>query len=303
MSPNRPHPEHSVVCRPTAPHALAVAALVFAVAGGCAGCLSDLRPAQLQTSGVTEDAQRRGREILARAAQSHGGIDAWRQHRTARFTVEDTWPSAIMRAVAMPWSASAERMRITGLLGRDALRLEFLEGDHRGEQWGIQNWVTYKVDPGGAVYPYEDGDIWFWLPTIEYFFELPFRVGDATIVAHAGERQVGAQTYDLVFVSWGQPEPQSDIDQYVVWVDRDTGLVSHVQYTIRDMAGFMVGNIAYSDVREVQGIKVAHRMIIGPEPEAGGDVIHAMTLTDLTFGVEVRDDFFYPMPERRAAKH
>lgn len=267
--------------------------------GGCG--LADIRPATLIESGISADATRQGKELLGLATKAHGGLERWQAHKTAEVVFSDEWPGLIPRTFFMPWSGSKSSMRIHLLLGKDVSRLEFLEGDKRGEVWGLQNWATYRIAPGAQVEFEADDTVKFWLPTVGYFFELPFRIGEADIIAFIGEHSFGGEKYDLVFASWKQAEPQKAIDQYVVWVNRKSRLVDYIQYTIRDMMASATGYMHYSDYRNVQGIMVPFQMTAASEPGAA-EFLHKMVLTDVKFGVGVSEGFLFPDPEKRGAK-
>ena len=58
----------------------------------------------------------------------------------------------------------------------------FTKGKKKGEMWGIQSWKTYSQKPNEKVVWKYDKDIEFWLPTYQYFIEMPSRLKEATIV-------------------------------------------------------------------------------------------------------------------------
>ena len=123
---------------------------------------------------------------------AHGGYPAWSGRSTVTVEFRDHWPGAVMRTLAMPWSASGQLMRSTMLRGADASRLEFLEGERAETAWGIQQWMTYRAGKGTEAVFEEDDTIRFWLPTLQYFFEAPFRLREADVVADAGPRTVAS---------------------------------------------------------------------------------------------------------------
>ena len=264
----------------------------------------DIRTEKMLQTGVTTLTVEKGRAILAAAIEAHGGQERWKTHGVAAVTMTDEWPNPVFRAVLMPWKQNNQLMRAHYLLGADVSRIEFLEGPSQGEIWGIQNWATYKQKPGEPVRFVPDGDIKFYLPTMEYFFEMPFRFPSAGIISYAGETVLGGVPYDLVFVSWNSPEPQEDFDQYIVWINRQTKLVDYVRYTVRVKAGFLTAFRQFQDYRTVQGIQVpfVQRSIMGGDP-SGSMVIQQTRLRDIRFGVEIPESFFYPDPTVRSTKH
>jgi hypothetical protein len=268
---------------------------------GTTGCgLKDIRPDTVQDS-VPEDQHQRGEELLADLATAHGGLDTWRAHRSSAYVIEDTWLSWIEEVAAMPWSKNQQRMRQTVWLGSDNSRLEFLDGDARGTSWGIQHWATYHVAANSAPVFEPDDTIKFWLPTLQYFFEAPFRLREAGVVYALDDKRVDGHTYHRVFLSWGTDEPQDTIDQYVAWIDADTGRLAFLHFTVRDMFDWIDGWMAYRDYEQIQGIWVA-RTIAGVE-EPGGDAAgHRLEFDKVAFGVDVPEGFIIPRPDLMRSK-
>ena len=118
------------------------------------------------------------------------------------------------------------------------------------------------------------------VPTYQYFYELAFRIGTAEIVAYAGEAERGGETYDRVFATWGHAEGHRGVDQYVLWINKRTGHVDRVEYTIREMASSALGASEYSEFREVDGVSVPGRIEIKAVFPIGGE----MTLHEMSFG-------------------
>lgn len=183
-------------------------------------------------------------------------------------------------------------------LGRDNSRLTFPDGT----AWGIQNWVTYEVDEQGGVLFTQNKNAWFWLPTVEYFFEASFRLQEGQHVAWAGERELDGKTYDLVYVTWGSVTPNTEIDQYVAWIERDTGRLGLLEYTVRDMFKFVKGTAKYKDYAQIEGVLAPQTIEIlsgGPD----GEVLHVMAFDKIDFGVDVPTGYFVPDSTKTASKH
>jgi hypothetical protein len=92
--------------------------------------------------------------------------------------------------------------------------------------------------------------------------ESAFRLGTAAIVADIGEARDGGETYDRVFATWGSVEAHMEHDQYIVWVNRDSGLIDRFEYTVRDFGGVAAGVTHYSDYRRIDGVMIPHRLSI-----------------------------------------
>jgi hypothetical protein len=243
---------------------------------------ADLRNEAVRRAGP--DSERRGRELLEGLAERHG-LAAWRRHTTMEVLATDSWPGG-----GPWWPEATQRFRTQALLGTFTSRAELLDGRGRGVVWGIQAWACYKgksSDVAPTFLSEPDRAITFYLPTLQYFNELPFRLRSAPIVRDAGEARHRGRAYERVFVTWGGPEPRAEHDQYVLWIDRETGLLSKVRYTLRDGVAWMppvqatlfrsvmVGTMHYEGYREVQGVMVPHvQTVVLPPPELSRYPLH-----------------------------
>jgi hypothetical protein len=269
------------------------------------GGLADLRPEGFDAESPA--ARERGRALLERAVARHGG-DAWARHETLTVTATDAW-----KEPGPWWPQQNQRARFLQLLGTFTSRVTFLDGPEAGEVWGIQSWWPYKApgEKAEAVFLVEDLPIQFYLPTLQYFNELPFRLARAPLVADLGPAELFGVEYDRVFVTWGSSEPHEDADQYVLWIKRSSGLVAKAHYTLREAARMSItpeeqrpmmragaaGTIHYGDYRDVDGVWLPFRQLVtlfgpqqaGPDPEAAGAWMHRLTLESATFDAAPRE--------------
>lgn len=281
--------------KPSLALALLASCITFSTA-----CQADLRSSSLVENGIAEDTASHGRLVLQQLAEAHG-LASWQARENARVVYSDTWMGWLNQQVAMPWPENGQRFEHTILLGTDNSRMVFLGGDYDQKSWGIQHWKTYTVNPGGEPRFEDDDGIKFWLPTNAYFIEAPFRLGEATVVAYDGTATLDGTLHDIVFLSWSQAAPQGDIDQYIAYIDRDTGRLSYLTYTVRDMAGFLVGTMKYDDYRQVDGVWIAHSMHVHDEP-GGEPELHGYQIESVSFDVDVPERFVVPRPELRGQK-
>lgn len=276
--------------------------LALLLAAGCgSGCTADLRPQTLR-SGVAADQATQGRAWLDKMLAAHGGAARFKAARDARFTFTDTWPTWLNRTAAMPWPDSGQRLRAEFLLGQDDGRLTFLGGEDDGLVWGLQDWATWTQRPGQALDWDDDDDVRFWVATMAYFLELPFRIGEANVVAYAGETVVAGTAYATVFASWGTAEPQDEVDQYVLYIDPQTHRLAYAAYTVRDLFGFITGAVHYEGWQTVDGLVFPQRMTMADEP-GGDDVTHQVQIEAAQVGLGQPDTFYRPDPARGQQKH
>ncbi len=261
------------------------------------GCgTADLRSPTIRSQGIVDAAARQGRTLLESAARAHG-MSAWQGFTNTQATMRDDWDNFMMSLFGMvPWDEEDE-FDIRFQNNSYNARLSFLDGDRRGEVWGVQAWRTYKQMPGAELEFVHDSDVEFMLPTVLYFIELPFRILSAELLSYAGEGEFKGQSYDKVFATWQKAEPHSDNDQYIVWINKESGLIDLVEYTVREKFDFVRGTIYMDDKRTVKGITTAFLMTVTSdiEPDYKDSYLHQMRLSAIDYDA-FDTSILYPDP-------
>lgn len=280
---------------------LIVLILAVAVAAGGAAWLLTRGWADVRSDLVKREASDprlavQGRELLERVAEAHGA-SAVSRHRTFSVVAKDRWA----QPGAGIWPEQIQRFRADRLLETFTSRVELLDGSARGEIWGIQSWATYRERGSGAPEFAHDAGIEFYLPTLQYFDELPSRLLRAPIILYAGTGTYRGRECERIFVTWGAPEPHAEHDQYDVWIDPDTYLVSAVRYTVRDAVGlvgmmmkpvmkaYAAGTMHFEDYRMVDGMRFPFRSTVtlsSPEsapPSLDEDFFHVIVVERAAF--------------------
>ena len=231
---------------------------------------ADLRAETVRRPDPAEASAAAGRELLEAVARAHG-VEAFAALRTMEIVAVDEWAGD-----SAWWPEPAQRFRAERLLGTFTSRVELLDGPEAGRVRGIQSWTPYRRESTGAPLerPHTDPMITFYLPTLQYFDELPFRLLEATVALDAGEATVGGRAYRRLFVTWNDPAPHAAVDQYELLVDPETLLIAKVSYTVRDGAATSpawmrplmriaaVGTMHYEDYREIDGVMMAFRQTV-----------------------------------------
>ena len=230
------------------------------------GCSwADLRPREVRRADVGELLEReaRGRARLEAVAKAHG-LAAYASHQTLTVEATDRWNGS-----GTLWPGDVQEFRADRVLGTFTSRVTLVGGKEDGEIWGIQDWRPYRGEP--AVFQEDDPSVTFYLPTLQYLDELPFRLLTAEHVLDAGRSKSG---HDRLFVTWADLPAHKDADHYVVYVDPETSRIDRVTYTIREarefspwvlrgaMKALAVGTIHLRDLREVDGVWLAFDQII-----------------------------------------
>ncbi len=264
--------------------------------------LTDLRTDFIKNAENPQQLSQQGRAILRAMEQSYGGRENWKRKKNIDIIFRDAWPGFVGENFFMPWFKSEELLQLSWQVGSDNSRLRFLEGPHKDLEWGIQNWVTYTKEPQQKINFKQDADIHFNLPTFQFFFESPFRLTNTDVASYAGEREWKGKMYDLVLVSWNTVLPQQDVDQYLLWIARDTKAIEILQYTVRDFAGFVSGTMFYDNFKRVGGLLFPFRLQVREALDAE-DILHEVTVESIRFALPHPANYFVPNPSLQGNKY
>ena len=228
--------------------------------------LADLRTEELKQQGITEEAEKKGRQLLEEAWKAQG-MNNLHEFSTYEVKAKDHW-KGIIGKTGNPWPVNNELMRLQYKVGTFDSELTVLEGKKTGFHAGLQSWKYYEYEQGESPSfdVKRDKALSFILPAYQYFFELADRLKSVPIVAHMGATTFNGQNYDLVFASWETAEPHKEHDQYVLYINQETKLIDYASYTLRDnyvpSPKGLYGSIQFKAMTDVQGVKIPFEQIV-----------------------------------------
>ncbi len=202
-----------------------------------------------------------GGQIVLRAINAHGGLEAWYSAPTSSYT----------------WEYSNEAMGAqfkTRVMVDNQTRRAYHEfvtlGPHGTSEpydgrfaWDGQNaWIipadTPKVNPR------------FWALTGYYFEQIPFVLADPGISYEVlPDEELEGKPYDMVRASFGDGVGDSPGDTYTLYVDKETDMVAAIRYTVtygRPAGGDPARpsretQLRYDDYTTVDGLTVAKHFV------------------------------------------
>ena len=95
-----------------------------------------------------------------------------------------------------------------------------------------------------------------------YWFQFPFRIGEASIIAYAGEGAINGKTYDLVYATWGSESANNEFDQFILYLDKDTRFVEYLYFTVREKLPGVSLTAKFADFREVDKMLLPHSQFV-----------------------------------------
>lgn len=242
--------------------------------------LTDVRPPELREIAASPERTRAGRARL-RAAAEASGLEAWRGVQRIEATLYDEWPGTT--SFMNPWPSSDTTMRLILRPGTMSSSARFLSGPKEGWTWGIEGGQPFRIEPAGGRTEVDDDTIRFMLPTVHYLVDLPFRIGEAEHVLDVGEREIGGETFHVVYATWGSVAPNRDYDQFLLYISDTSGRIEKAEYTFREVGAFLSAASHFDEGREIDGVWVPHRITVnGSATNAASEgVIHALHLSDV----------------------
>lgn len=264
---------------------------VGALLGGCSSGLADIRPEPLRVAPPTADSEAKGQRLVREMLDAHG-LETWQTFDFVHARAADEWFNALFFALGAPYTENPEHVVVAAYTQRfPSARVEFTGGDNAGQVWVVDGDRIRTKAEGEAVETQRTADDPFFAAFVHNFPlwpNMPFLLASADRATYLDEATWEGRTYDRVLISWGDYAPQADVDQWILWVNRDTRLLERVWFTIRLAGEDQVGGYNLREIRDVQGMKIATvaEGLLGLDE----DPLHTYTYRDIRFSNRVAAD-------------
>ena len=160
-------------------------------------------------------------------------------------------------------------------------QLKILSGKDKGKTWGMQSWKTYYLDKTGNAKLKENKNTKFYIPTYQYFIEFASRIQEATVIDYLGTKMINGIKSEGIIASWNTVAPQSDLDQYVIWIDSESKRIVKIAYTVRDKYRFVIGEAYYKDYKDFNGVILPRTITVASNLLREG-YLHQMSIKSFT---------------------
>ncbi|MCR9141001.1 MAG: hypothetical protein NXI24_01930 [bacterium] len=253
---------------------------------------ADIRPESLKNGEPSANSVAKGRAILERVFAASGGLDNWKKYASVRAKFRDDWSTAPAPAkwLFMEYEEHNLPIQLDAVLGTFGnSRMTFLDGPEKGDVWGVVDAERfYTIDAGKKTPVFaEHGGRQLFLQNAEFFISFPFYLESADQVTHLEEVDFEGKPHDLIFLSWKTFAPQPDIDQWQIWVDQATGLITQIKFTVRDTAPFIEGVYYFREYRKV-GEFTMPRKADARFSEDDAAAVHTYDFYEIEFLTEAR---------------
>jgi len=198
---------------------------------------------------TTSKSEQRGRDLLEKTYLKMG-YDKLEKVETYQATsvFDWKWPWSWMPMNALPGN-KGKKINFKFAEGTFDGNVEYMEGRKSGNIYGLQSWQSYKIEEGKSIKEVKGKRRKWGLATYHYLIETPARIRNAEIVKYAGEKEFEGKMYDLVFATWGEEKPHGDHDQFLIYINQETGMTDLMEITINDFFLPMPGSMKDGTVR------------------------------------------------------
>ena len=242
----------------------------------------DIRPAQLKNKISKEDLSS-GKALLQEMQNAYGGKEKWLSFQTGSYAQTADWYEDKLNTAA--WDTLPQQFQMTSILGTDDSEFTLLNGPNTGQTWGVKDWKSYQKSADGSKNFVHNEKYHHKLIYKNYWFQFPYRIGEAPIIAYGGERIVEGKKYDLLFATWGSEKANREYDQYVLYLNKQTRMVEWLNFTLREKFKFIHITARFADFKSVNGITVPFSQYIKVGyPNEDGIKMHENRYAWIQFG-------------------
>jgi len=242
----------------------------------------DIRSDYINGDLSTEDIAK-GKALLNQMEIAYGGKDKWLAYKTGSFAQVADWYEDKLGLSG--WDVMPQELQITSTLGTENCTLKLLNGPNTAKSWDNTDYTHFETSASGERALAEDDKFQMKMDFKNYWFQFPFRIGEAPIISYAGESTVKGETYDLLYATWGSEKPNREYDQYILYLDKETRLVEWLHFTIRDKIKAIHSTAHFTDFRTIGGIVAPfNQFITRGAPEEDGPKFHENRYQWVEFG-------------------
>jgi len=220
--------------------------------------------------------QDRARVLLLDMGKAHG-IENWKNIKNYQVNFEDEFYGFLGKR-SKPFKEAKTSFKLSYEHGTSNGSLEITSGKQAGDIWSYIDGETSYIEKGESPKDKKGKKIKFWVPTYQYFIEFPARIQEADALSYQGTKTIENVECEGVLASWNTTDKQKDIDQYLIWINKDSKQIVKVEYTVREQYKFLEGAAYFRDLKEYNGILFPSKMPVVTNLKKS--TLHEMRLLD-----------------------
>lgn len=225
------------------------------------GCSADILPKTVRKDPNNKQMEAKGRALIEQAWKKQG-YENFYKHTSFTFTAEDHW-KGMMGKMGKLWPEARQSFTMSGTARDFDTKVTFDGGKKDGLTAGLDNDVYYEIPKGGKLEKVKTNNRHkFGMEAYHFFIEMMEHARHATVVQYVDQRTFNGREFDVVFMSWGTHKKQKDVDQYLFYFQKGTGMLEYAVYTVREVplkvpgSKMFYGSMRFKDYKNVDGFMV-----------------------------------------------
>lgn len=208
--------------------------------------ISDIRPDELKGDySLTHS----GKSYLEKTQIAHG-MGQWLNLDSIVFKVDHNIQNGLAKFMLAPDDGSVHHYSLISLPVKR--KSSFFRSMSQKDQYIIACDEQGVFKEIGQSQEYGNSSFNFFYYGIRHLIEFPFEMGSADILEHIGEKELKGNSYDLIFATWEKLEPNMEYDQYIIWINKKTGLIDRFDATGRGIMPFAKASVNF-EYESLQG--------------------------------------------------
>ncbi|MEM7371799.1 MAG: hypothetical protein AAF587_24500 [Bacteroidota bacterium] len=217
-------------------------------------------------AGITDESRQQGRDLLHKMEQAYGGREAWDSLTYGEFIQIADWYG---RTPIAHWDTLPQRYRLRAVLGSHDCELQLLNGPNTGLSYKIQEGTFMVKAAGGEWQEAEENSYAEKMIFKNYWFQFPFRIGEASIISYAGEEELEGTTYQLLYATWGEEAANSTYDQFLMYVHPTSFQIEYLYFTVREKLKSQSVTARFDSFRQAGPFVLPHSQFVSVGRPAG----------------------------------
>ena len=194
---------------------------------------------------------KKGKTLLLKMEDAYGGKENWLAYEKGTFVQRADWYG---RKKISGWDTIPQLFEMTSFLGTENCELTLLNGKNKGTKWGIQDGNFYSQKINQEKNPNRNNHQIDKLLFKNYWFQFPFRVGEAAIISYAGKGEIEGKQYDLIYATWGSEKANKDYDQFLLFLNEETHFVEYLHFTVREKFSAISFTARFDEFKKVNNL-------------------------------------------------
>ncbi len=255
--------------------------LVFTTLILAMGCsTADLSAEKLNNPDTQPDLREKATEIFEESLNARGGYRTYKSFDSVRLKGTDLWHSTLVRFFT-PVTEQEQKFEVLFSTAGGEIKYLFLNGKRKGQYIGVENGKTYRAINQEREFA-DSSKTKLYLEPLKHYFQWPYKLYESPVLLYAGEKNIGNESYYLLFASSGGVAASPEHDQYVIYINQQTYYVDYIDFTLRSLFESYKGTLHYRDLRTVRGLMVPFFIGVSDEVE-NKDFVHEFLFSEIQF--------------------